>query len=105
MSNPIRLWLDDMRPMPPGFNRHAKSVEEALPYLNSDLVEIGFDHDLGPKELFGDGYEIAKLVEQMAFEGTLPRIKWSIQSDNGPGRENIRRAMESAERFWRERAT
>ena len=44
----IRLWLDDVRPMPPSFNYWAKTAKEAIEILKTGrVVEISLDHDLG----------------------------------------------------------
>lgn len=43
----MRLWLDDLRPPPPGWE-WAKTVEEAILIIESgEVVEASLDHDLG----------------------------------------------------------
>ena len=44
---PIRLWLDDKRPCPPGWV-HARTAVEAFDLLSAEVVaEADLDHDLG----------------------------------------------------------
>jgi hypothetical protein len=94
-----RLWLDNVRPMPQGFDYHARSVPEAISCLMSGTVEhISFDHDLG--DPVQDGHLLAKWIEQAAFYGNLGRLTWEIHSDNPVGSANIRQAMEHADQFW-----
>lgn len=107
----IDLWLDDRRDpnspetqqiygSKPGMT-WAKTAQEAISILASGNVRsISFDHDLGPRELVGDGHQVANYIERQAYDGTLPRLQWRVHSDNGVGRDNIIRAMTSAERFW-----
>ena len=94
----VRLWLDDVRPMPYRFDMWCKTAVEAVILLQSNSVEhISFDHDLGGEYT---GYDVAKTIENMAFYGTIQPLTWSIHTANPVGRDNIRAAMKSAERFW-----
>lgn len=97
----MKLWIDDVRPMPEGFDRHAKTASEAIEIIKAcdRIEEISFDHDLG-NDADGTGYDVAKFIEEQAYRGIKPPpLKWSIHSANPVGRQNIRKAMESAERF------
>jgi len=97
----IRIWLDDKRVMPADFTHHALTAWEAIALLKTgNVTHVGFDHDLGREEIVGSGYTVAKWIEEQAAAGSLTPLQWSIQSSNGPGRENIAAAMRSAERFW-----
>lgn len=94
----IRVWLDDIRLMPIGFDYWAKTAEELLVMLVYDEIsEISFDHDLGEGLT---GYDVAKTIEEMASNGTINPMTWNIHSANPVGRRNIEMAMKSAERFW-----
>lgn len=99
----MRLWIDDVRPMPGGYGMWAKTAKEAIAYLMNGIIavtHISFDHDLGAPEN-GTGYDVACWIERWLFEHhNLPRLTWEIHSANPVGRENIQRAMESAERIW-----
>ena len=67
----MKLWLDDLRPMPARFEVHVKTVEQALAaLLQGQISFISFDHDLGTTEcgtLHLTGYDLAKIIEQKAF--------------------------------------
>jgi hypothetical protein len=92
------LFLDDIR-MPPSDEWHVvRSAVVAIELLKTGKVErISFDHDLGSDI---SGYHVANFIEQMAVEGKIAPLDWSVHSANPVGRANIERAMESAERFW-----
>jgi len=95
----IKLWIDDERRAPTGWF-WCKTGKGAIRYILDNwrhVVEISFDHDLGGSI---NGADIAHFIEHMAKLGMVPHIKWHVHSDNGPGRDNIIRAMQSAERFW-----
>jgi len=96
----IRLWLDDLRLMKPEYNFHAKTAQEAIEVLKSGKVtHISFDHDLGPEEA-GTGYDVAKWIEEAAYNNEIQPLEWQIHSANPIGAKNIEKAMMSAERFW-----
>jgi len=94
------LWLDDIRPMPRGFSYWAKTGSQAIELLMTGKVEfISFDHDLGHGLT---GYDVAKYIEECAFRGEIPPLKWRIHSANPVGRRNIQQAMLNAEKYWNE---
>lgn len=96
----IRLWLDDVRPMPDGFDVHAKTAQEAIALIDSDTVaEISFDHDLGAPEN-GSGYDVAKHVECRAYYRTGAPPRYAVHSANPVGRRNIIAAMQMAETYF-----
>lgn len=102
----MKVWLDDLRPMPSGFDVHARTAAEAICLLVAGGVsEISLDHDLG-EESNGTGYEVAKRIEEGAFRwgqgepGGLPPLKWSIHSQNPVGLENMTLALRKADQFW-----
>lgn len=96
----IRLWLDDVRPMPPGYTHHVKTLQEALQALFTGHVEhISFDHDLGlPNE--ETGYSVALWIEGGAKSGRFPRMTWEVHSANPVGAARIKACMEQADKFW-----
>ena len=103
----MRLWLDDdpNRAVPPGFDIVVRTAKEAIDWIASgEIDEISLDHDLGlTKDLGydpGTGYDVAKWVEEQAYKGALPRIKWSVHSANPAGASRMKSALQSAERFW-----
>ncbi len=96
----VRIWLDDLRPMPSSFNVHCKTASEAIELLNKGNVQaISFDHDLGVDG--GTGYQVASFIEKEAKEGTLESIdQMTIHSANPVGRQNIKYAIRNAMKFW-----
>ena len=95
----MRIWLDDIRPMPDGYDMKVDN-EFLLEVLisNGKVSHIDFDNDLG--EGNGSGYGVACYIEKLAASGMLNPISWSIHSDNAPARKRIEQAMLNAQNFW-----
>ena len=100
----IRLWLDDLRFAPDGWV-HVKTVTEAIAILQEgEVVEMSFDNDLGvPIDENGEGYQVANWIEEQAFFGHIPSLRWKIHSANPVARRRIRQAMGNADRYWQAR--
>lgn len=106
----LRVWLDDVRPMPKGetYDIHVKTAEEAIALIESGSVGfMSFDHDLGfdPKTMMcahdaKSGYDVAKVAERLAAEGRIDAFGWKVHSMNPTGADNIERAMKKADEFW-----
>jgi len=101
----MRLWLDDIRPAPPGFDVHVKTAQDAIRLLKSGKVsEVSLDHDLGEGSDVGidvgTGYDVAVWIERQAFDGTVPRIVWNVHSANPVGRRRMELALQNADKFW-----
>ena len=64
------------------------------------MTKVSLDHDLGPEWEFGNGYMVAKHIEELAYFGTIPRITWAIHSQNSVGVASMRKALENADRYW-----
>jgi len=97
----MRLYLDDVRPTPEGFDLRAYTAQEAIDFLKAGKVTfISFDHDLGPPEA-GTGYDVACWIEEAVSDDLVVMPDWEVHSANPPGRDNIVAAMWSAER-WRQ---
>lgn len=103
----MKLWLDDQINDPSCPNRHTpvgfigvNSALKAIKLIKANKVTyISFDHDLGDNVF--SGYIVAKYIEKYAYLGKLNKIEYDIHSANPIGAENIRKAMLSAERFWK----
>jgi len=94
----MKIWLDDIRPMPEGFDFWCKDESEVRFLINHDNVtHVDFDHDLGSSYT---GYDLAKYIEQRAFDRSLKPITWNIHSQNPVGRKNIETAMRNADKYW-----
>lgn len=94
----MRIWLDDLRPMPDDFDLHVTNAMDAMKLITEGKVtHISFDHDLGPKM---SGYAVACCVEAAAFANRIPRLTWTIHSANPVDRDNIIACMRKAEQYW-----
>lgn len=107
-STGLKIWLDDERdPKDPFWQQEkgadgdevwCKTAEEAIEHLKTgNVIYISLDHDLGTKLT---GYDVAKFVEEGAHNGTLPKLSWSIHTDNPAGYQNIAMALMKADKFW-----
>lgn len=96
----MKLWLDDERPAPPGWVRVTTATDAIARLTAGGVHEISLDHDLGEDSPGGSGYDVAVWIEQAAFNGTLPKLAWSIHSANPVGRARMEQALRSANRFW-----
>ncbi len=95
----LKIWLDDIREMPEGFDIWVKTELDAILLIGKGNVShISFDHDLG--ENAGNGYNVAACIEHDAYYGKIPQLTWDVHSQNPVGRKNIEACMKSAERFW-----
>lgn len=46
----VKIWFDDKRIPPPGYNIWCKDFESALAVLQSNIVdEMSWDHDIAPE--------------------------------------------------------
>lgn len=86
----IRLWVDDIRPAPAGW-QHAHTFEETAAYIkDAEIDEISLDHDLGdsavPERI---GYILALLIAEHADAGLSVPNRISVHSANPVGRERI----------------
>ncbi|MHA2043235.1 MAG: cyclic-phosphate processing receiver domain-containing protein [Candidatus Thorarchaeota archaeon] len=107
----IKIWLDDERDPTKDFIKNnfgshgdetwVKTAKEAIDLLSQDnVVSISLDHDLGPPEA-GSGHDVAKWIEEAAFNGEIKPLQWRVHSANPVGARNISQALSSAERFWK----
>lgn len=102
MNTKVKIWLDDERSMPSFYNYHAKTAKECIDKIKEGgVVFISLDHDLGDGN--GTGYDVAKFIEEAAFNNSIEKITTVIHSQNSIGRENMRQALLNARRFWNNR--
>jgi len=101
----MKLWLDDVRPMPYDYDIHVKNAKVAIQLLETGLItEVSLDHDLGDVyhdgEPTGTGYDVAKWIEMHAFFSEIPRLRWHVHSANPAGCDSMMVALRNADRFW-----
>lgn len=95
----MKLWVDDERPMPSGFDMATSDPTRAIELIHSGVVtEISLDHDLGDQ--VESGYSIAKFIEENAND--LQPMILKVHSMNPVGRANILAAFKKAEEIWEE---
>lgn len=96
----MKIFLDDVRPCPDGYDAHVKTAQGAIDLIkNGNVSLISLDHDLGPDEA-GTGYDVALFIEEAAYRKTIKPLHWQIHSANPVGIQNMRKALENADRYW-----
>ena len=101
----MKLWLDDIRLPPDASWTWAKSAHAAIALLRhppEPITEMSFDHDLGHTLTYREytGYDVACVLEELARDSILPRVKWRIHSANPIGRQRIAMALKNADKYW-----
>ncbi len=96
----MKIWVDDLRPVPPGF-AWAHSVNEAIRLIeqaeqSGEAIELlDLDHDLG--DYASDGGDAIKLLDYLAEREFFYPI--AIHTANPVGRANMQRMVQ---RYWPE---
>lgn len=87
----MKIWLDDIRTPPEGWE-WARTAQEAIALLETGNVEeISLDHDLG--EILS-GYDVACWIERAVFDKRIRLPIWHVHSANPVGRARIIAALE-----------
>jgi predicted AlkP superfamily phosphohydrolase/phosphomutase len=87
----FKLWLDDERKMPEGYDYWAHNYKEAVDAINTQIsptlhsLFISFDHDLGEGK---SGYDFAKWLLENGYMG-----QFTVHSMNVVGRKNIEQLL------------
>lgn len=94
----MKLWIDDIRTPPIGYDLWAKNYNEAILLLNEhkgNISGISFDHDIASYDDFGNeltGYSIAVYIEQEVYYDDFdPLVLMNVQvhSSNSSGNRRI----------------
>ena len=90
----MKIWLDDERPAPEGWQR-AYTVPELISLVKSNNVEeISLDHDLG--EGNQTGYDFLLWLEAGVYHKTITDIPIiHLHSQNPVGLKNMQMAVNS----------
>ena len=82
-----KLYLDDLRPTPSGFER-VYDYEEFTEFISRNGLPdfISFDHDLG---LGKTGYDCAKWLVEFCLDKNLILPEFQVHSQNPVGKEYI----------------
>lgn len=96
----MKLWLDDLRPVPYGYEG-AKSVNEAKKLIQEaehngiEIEALDLDHDLG--DYADQGGDAIRLLDWLAERETFYPVE--IHTANPVGRANMERILV---RYWGE---
>lgn len=109
----VLMWIDDLRdPSTQDWIERfspigtlckvvwLKSYDEVVDYINTKGLPtaVCFDHDLGDIDNPDDektGYDCAKFIADYCMDHHKKYPLYNIQSDNGPGRENIHKFIQN----------
>lgn len=98
MYRTVKIWVDDLRPVPMGYEG-TKSVDETIALIEEIEAEGGMielldlDHDLGDYAQYGG--DAIKILDYLAERETFYPI--AIHTANPVGRANMERMIE---RYW-----
>lgn len=96
----MKLWLDDLRPVPYGY-KGARSVNEAKQLIleaehnGIEIEALDLDHDLG--DYADQGGDAIRLLDWLAERETFYPVE--IHTANPVGRANMERILA---RYWGE---
>lgn len=98
----MKIWLDDKRPMPEGFDTHVMSAFEAIDLIKTGKVtKISLDNDLGDRLIVGEGWMVADFIEECAYYNGIPKIQCSVHSANGVAVQRMKLTLERANIYWK----
>jgi hypothetical protein len=71
----MKLYLDDERTPPPGWDLVKTADEAIIKLMGGDITEVSLDHDLGPMEN-GTGYDVIVWIEEQValYDYVPPKI-------------------------------
>lgn len=116
----VLVWIDDIRdPKEPTWQNWIKknfgtndfditwikSYKEFVDFVDKNGLpsNISLDHDLGDVEDPDNektGYDCAKYIVDYCMDNDRDIPNYRIQSDNGPGRENIDKYLQNYHKFY-----
>lgn len=95
----MKVFMDDERQTPEGFDVRTFTVPETIEKLKTGQVEVlSLDHDLGTDQ---DGTTLVNWLEEEVFHGRVPLPKIIIHTANPVART---RMLQVAMRLWRSKA-
>lgn len=86
----MKLYLDDIRPTPEGWER-VYTAKEAIDFLLDNwekVTHVSLDHDLGEDEtVVGNGYQVVLWIEEFVHENHLKEMpEVTVHSSNSSAR-------------------
>jgi len=93
----MKVYLDDLRPTPEGYDVRVYTAQGAVDVLLSGHVTtISLDNDLGEGDPHpGEGRDVASWIEAAAFNGTIPPCRILPVA-----RDYMFQAIKNAYRYW-----
>lgn len=97
----MKIWVDDIRPMPEDFDIWCKTPSEFFNVVayevlaGRDIELVSLDHDAGDYAKYGGDYILClKRLEEWKFQyGIEPCKRFYLHTGNPVGRENMRRII------------
>lgn len=95
MCRTVKIWVDDLRPVPMGYEG-TKSVDETIALIEvieaegGEIELLDLDHDLGDFAQYGG--DAIKILDYLAERETFYPI--AIHTANPVGRANMERMIE-----------
>lgn len=92
----MKIWIDDIRPIPKGYDKWIKTVNEAIDFISIHKNEISLldlDHDAG--DYFCNGGDYIKILDWL--EENEISIPISIHSGNPWGVRRMKQIIEHCE--------
>ncbi len=96
-NQPMKLYLDDVRPTPENFQR-VYNFDEFVKFIADKGLPnfISFDHDLGEEKT---GYDCAKFLVDYCLDQNLKLPEFYVHSQNPVGKENIEKLLDNFNKF------
>lgn len=92
-----RLWLDDERPEPKGWDRARTAAHAVMLLASGTYEEVSLDHDLGPEDA-GTGYDVVCWLEKEAMtNGAFQAPIVHVHTDNASARGKMVQAARNIE--------
>lgn len=99
----MKVYLDDEREAPEGWMRTYTVSATILMLRSGRVTHLSLDHDIGPEETHGNGYQVLLwLEEQVMLKGFIPPVI-DVHSANEGARPKMEGAIRSIEKFTDER--
>lgn len=99
-QGPIKVFLDDERPMPDEFTLQVYDADHAIDIVSFGNVEmISLDNDLGSYSE-KEGYHVTNFIEEMVFQGAIRPPIINIHSANTVAQKEMERAIANANKYY-----
>lgn len=95
----MKLWLDNVRPLPEEFDRRVATAAEAIALVRSgEVTHLSLKYDLG--EGAGTGLDVVRWIERTARQGGLAPLVVRIHETEPAMLVRMSHAMARARHYW-----